>query len=201
MKFDFENHIPKVEKEEIVEDPLTELEKQQKFEEECINEANKLNISLIGLKNDIDAFGGEEKFKEIYEGSSRWNNRKEGVTENLAGETQRELDKESKIDKGIAIGLPTTMLGIATVMNLLDMNHPNHLGYENIVDSIQALKMGVADVGNYLQVIVAAVTAFGVTFSGKFALDEVFRSRKAKREKEINDLKFKMTDTQVIRVD
>lgn len=69
MKFNFDKHIPDEEKEpknETAEqlEELSEEERQEKFEQECIAEAEKLDLKLSELKQEIDSLGGPEKFAQ-----------------------------------------------------------------------------------------------------------------------------------------
>lgn len=68
MKFDFDKHVPKEEQEtnnetqEHVIEELSQEEQQEKFEQECIAEAEKLDLKLGELQKEIDSLGGPEEF-------------------------------------------------------------------------------------------------------------------------------------------
>lgn len=205
MKFGFENHVktPEVKSEEI-EKELSEEEKQQKFEEECIAEASKLKVSLGELKKDIDVMGGEEKFKEHFEKATGWSGLNEDGSmkenKNVAGDTQRGLERNiNGTSDFVTTGkLAALVAGITILMNMIDTNNNNvDIDYNGMRDVIASIKEGSANAAHYVQGSVVLMMGSLTAFLGKMSLNERFEKRKLQREKKINDLKFKMTGTEV----
>ncbi len=205
MKFGFEKHVKTLEVKPVeIEKELSEEEKQQKFEEECIAEAGKLKVSLEELKKDIDALGGEEKFKEYFEQPTMWQGKNEDgsdkVKQNVAGHTQSGLERsiDMKSDFMTTGKLTALVAGITIILNMIDTNNNNiDIDYNGIRDVIASVKEGSANAGHYIQGSMVLLMGSLTAFLGKMSLQERFEKRKLQREKKINDLKFKMTGTEV----
>lgn len=163
MIFNFDKFLSK--KETTPESPIesTELsieQKQEKLENECIAEAEKLDISIAELKSDIDKFGGVEKFKEYFEANNNFE----------AYRTQHSLERDIDISK------------MNSNLNLVLFNVTAGLG-------VLFAKMTTGEDEIPMEVVYGMLSAITLTVS----IAGYFKARKLKREKNINDLKFKMT--------
>jgi hypothetical protein len=209
MQFGFEKHVKTSEVKPVeIEKELTEEERQQKFQQECLIELDKLGTNLERVKADIDSFGGLEKFKEHFEritalgqaeypgdGTMLFKN----PTANLAGDTQRNLEQKIKhIGKDISLEVITTMtLALTVLLNMINKEGILQVDHIGVTDAIQAVKEGSADAIHYLQGISALFTTALLALVAKTKIGERFEIRRLNREKKINDLKFKMTGTEV----
>ncbi len=178
MKFNFEKHVPAPKQEELKEN----VEKtQEEFDTEIIKEAEKLGTNVEKLKAEIDAFGGEEKFKKIF-------SEKEG---GFSSKGDGEMMAQTKGDKFIE-----NHLGWASS----DRESSNQTSKFSAIFATLAVVMeafmiydgnGQAPFG----VGITAVSGLASVFTGISAIKEKISAKKYEKEAKKMDLKMKMTDT------
>lgn len=195
MKFSFE----KIPTEEKVPEP--ELS-QEKFDEQILQEAQKLDVNIAELKSEIDKYGGPEKFKEKYETKINEYN-------NAAGEQIGTLEQQSK-DANIEAKTSTAIGSIMTALSagiayLPGMNAEGEVFDASPIENFrQAWESGIKDMPEWLHhgfMVGAAAMAFVTLVTGGFffkqAIEEKIESRKLKHQKKVDELKFKMTGTEI----
>lgn len=178
MKFNFEKH----EAEKIPKQPETELT-QEEFDEQILVEAQKLKVSIDSLMEEINAHGGAEKFKEIFERPVILDN-PGNVLKNKAGFTLQMFNnrrKENKQKGRGAILFTSVMAGFTAILVSLGIYNPGP--------------------GDLLAIYTGGITAFlglcgsiGVVVEKLEARKEIHRIDREKGKKE---LEFKMTGTEV----
>ena len=179
MKFNFEKNLPKEEPKlgEI------KIEKtQEEYEAEIIAEAEKLSINLAQLKAEI---GDPEKFKENFEKGTEWSGRdaildNQNAVRNKAGDKLRAFRCEASGSKNTA-KIMGKITAICYGLSALLVAAGIHEGGASVVG---------ADVTASLMFILGSVSLID-SIKGKLA------SRKINRIMQKEELKFKMTDTEV----
>lgn len=214
MKFNFERNSKKVEKPEEMEKPLSEEEKQlleeikqQRYEEECIAEADKLKVNLSDLKKQIDDFGGAEKFKEHFEKVSSWQGENEDGSKNnvtnVAGNSNNKISSEIRYEKRHFPSSLIATAGFAAIAVLMNMVGSNDVAidHSSILEAIKGIQEGITSGSVAMNYFPAGfATLFGGTaiMTGVGAVKMRLESRKLNRQKKIDNLKYKMTDTEVL---
>jgi hypothetical protein len=177
MKFNFDKH--KEQKEEKPINPEAELT-QEKFDELILKEAEKLRVSINQLMIEIDKFGGPEEFKKHFEATATT---VDGKKINQAEFKLNQLDKNIKDNKkrGRGSAIATSVFGgISAICISLGITIPE------------------ADV---LNLSMGGVAGFAALMGFIFLISEKLQARKENRalarKKGTEELKFKMTGTEI----
>ena len=178
MKFSFEKiqkKTPENATEALeVQEELTELEKQEQFDAECVEEAEKLGKGIEELKAELDSFGGPGKFKERFE------LRSDRGDQNIAGSTVNKLDYESWSANSEAKNLSkaaAVMFALTTALEAV--NYYEHGGDNPVAHGV------------------AGFTALLGLIPTIEAIKQKWKSLRLEKQKKIEALKFKMTGTEV----
>jgi len=151
---------------------------QEQFDEQILVEAEKLKTNIGQLKSEIDQFGGVEAFKKYFETQHSSN------TNNAGTELNRLYsDVESKKDESIKFAkLGTLCVTIAAVVTGA-MVYESGSGKGDMADTV----------------LLALPLILSITGVGMFieSIKDKIEARKIKRQKQKEELKFKMTGTEV----
>lgn len=209
MKFSFEKpkKSPEVEKPELEsqetqegEENLSDLEQQERFDAECAQEAEKLEVGIETLKAEIDALGGPEKFKEIFE-KPRYTNADGNQADKMLDDIDLKKWEEGsrmKFSRNIALvmggmlALETFLLEGETISDKFD--GIRQMWQDNQGDRIlgQSNKIGIT-IG---AMVTSAFALTGVS-SVVQSIKSRFELRRLEKQKKIETLKFKMTGVEV----
>lgn len=193
MKFNFEKHIKEEPKQENTE--LT----QEQFDEQIMAEANKLGTNLEQLKSEIDQYGGSEKFKEHFEQPTNFSGNNKEI--NKAGQDILNLEFQEKREKRESrdmASLGAVMVGITAFFDYVVA-----VGAEGqasqFMHQLDTLKESWANNPTLATAAVAMVALVAVPTGALIssAIKHRIEARKVNREKQKEDLKFKMTGTEV----
>lgn len=195
MKFSFEKiqkKTPENATEALeVQEELTELEKQEQFDAECVEEAEKLGKGIEELQAEIDSMGGPEKFKEIFEAPR--------YADGNGTRASKELEKFEDDKKYAKDTSKRLAVGAAIFGGLVVLAEQSILEGETVSDKFQEIK-------NLWEYQRANAIGAGVTMviftSGSIlfavqAIKERIKARRLEKQKKIEALKFKMTGTEV----
>jgi len=172
MKFNFEKHIKKEEPKPKENPELT----QEQFDEQILAEAQKLGTNLEQFKTEIDQYGGVEKFKEYFESRG-----KEDLSKNKAGETLSGLSSRVDYTKEVSkdrAKIAALCYGISALAVALGI----HEGAESSI-------VAGSSVGGLMFLL-----SSGMLIS---SIKQKINARKLNRQKKKEELKFKMTGTEV----
>ncbi len=191
MKFSFEKpkKSPEVEKPELEsqetqegEENLSDLEQQERFDAECAQEAEKLEVGIETLKAEIDALGGPEKFKEIFETKTGPNTNKNRAAD-FSWEKSfgaRSAEEGARISKGVVIFGAILTSVEAFLIHLQNNDIPE--GMESYSDALH---------------VSAGIGALMMAGGSISFIKEKFKARRLEKQKKIETLKFKMTGVEV----
>ncbi len=194
-QFEFSKYVPP----SPVEEPKTEIEKEQtqeEFEAEILAEAEKLNTNVQKLKTEIDQYGGVEKFKEYFERKTGYTSG--SVEQNVAGVTLRDLSSKADQEKHdskiyLMVGGLLTALSVAIEYAYIAQNDIN------ISDQLEGLKEAFTkgDTGSIVAAILGVLFIGGTAAGGLAgfitAIKDRIKARKINKEKNKKELEFKMT--------
>jgi hypothetical protein len=164
------------------EESLTDLERQEQLDAQCAEEAEKLGTNIERLTGDINVLGGPERFKEIFE-TTLGNT----TDTNKAGQSLRDLSNES-----IRAGMDAHMSKMVAVLGTVLTGVEGLLIYLQNNDVPEGMEQ--YDASLHIAGGVGAVLALGGTIN---FIKEKFKSRRLEKHKKIQNLKFKMTGTEV----
>lgn len=195
FKFNFEKHgIPEKPKEEKVEKEKI----QEELESEIIAETEKLGLNLHKLKEEIDQYGGVEKFKEYFEGGMG--------SQNEAGKEIHRLNSESRHEKTsfyTSSKIAASLLALTAYFDYRVGIASGQGKFDDISTQIEKLKdsilsgdkaeIAVATTG----VVIVAIPALMTGIMSTEAIKNFFKMRRLNKEKQKQELKFKMTGTEV----
>lgn len=197
MKFSFEKFKkPDAPKEEAnntealeVQEELTELEKQEQFDAECVEEAEKLGQNLEDLKAEIDAIGGPEKFKEFYETRSQYTGLSNADKElgRLSSESEKAGDMARSSRK-----LAIISAGLAALPMIVSKGENMSEKVADFAKTFEQFDVNSAFMGGYV-----ALMSTGVVLGFVKLVKEKLKARRLEKQKKIEALKFKMTGTEV----
>ena len=152
---------------------------QEEFDLEIEQEADKLGASLQKLKAEIDEYGGPEKFKEYFsKGASDFS------FKNKAKQTIDNLSYKSNEAKGNAKMYAIPAIVATAFVVLLEFLGRNEQGI--LSEDPQLMQIAIS----------ALFSAVGVG-TAIASISEKFKARKLNRQKQKEELKFKMTGTEV----
>ena len=195
MQFNFEKHIPEEEKPELEEEKT-----QEQFDAEILKEADKLGVSLAELQKDIESYGGVEKCKENFEKNYTDGGGSTYLQMNRAGERVSHMKSEERNRKSEAKGLAVIggILTAITAVMVSSINQGGNIELENLRHPLEILQQEWND-GFMGKVGVGIVTFFATTGVGGFigAIKQGIEARRTKRKRKTEELKFKMTGTEV----
>lgn len=178
MKFDFEKHIPSP-SEEVVPTPE---QNQEQFEEEILREVERLGTNLERLKAEIDEFGGPEQFKEYFEKStSGYMDAKGNLLQNKAGDTLRHISEEIRSNEN---------------------DQKQNKKFRYLFTAISALStagfyFAPFDENNKALLVPAVLAAIPAIITKIFEFQSSIKNRKLENQKKREELKFKMTGTEI----
>lgn len=164
------------------EENLTDLERQEQFDAECAEEAEKLGTNIETLIGDINVAGGPERFKEIFETTPR-----NSSDTNRAGESLRQMSNEA-VRANIDAGTSKTIAVLGGVLT----------GVEALLIYLQKNEVpeGMEQYDNALYVGGGLGALFALAGIINF-IKEKFKARRLEKQEKIETLKFKMTGTEV----
>lgn len=177
MKFPFEKYKNgKVEDFNDLSTREKEKYSQKSFENQCIEEAKKLEISIDEIKKIIDDYGGVDKLKEHLETK---------LEVNVAGEQLNKLNREKSLGKieTETMALYTTIVGLATVLTALGIHDFGVIQNLFNSDNINTLSTELKNVGAIL-VLGLEVCTFLSSLSVYFDSRRTVRALQNKTEKE-----------------
>ena len=172
---------------------------QEEFDAKILEEAKNLGTNLEELNQLINSYGGPEKFKEYFEGPGMYGGGK--YAENKAGENLHHLDYEEWTKKGDAKTMAiagTVLAGITAFMDkatmsmtALGMTHEQFSSQlDNLKEAWSRDPLGVSLFGG--TTILMGLMSGGMLIK---AIKDRVDARKIKRQKQKDELTYKMTDT------
>lgn len=184
---------------------LSKSERELKIQEECIVEAKKLKYNLESLTKEIDkdaeAFGGLDQLKEYFEKAIETSGKNEDGSDNVvlnkAGLEQRKLDSimdEHKITFSHAKFVAIT-LGIAVLLNMAGKN-----GFSVENNAVMDYLSSGPEIGpgKMLQAIIVLLHAVAAGGGIGAYFEKRYEAGKARLQKEIDALKFKIIGVNII---
>ena len=153
---------------------------QEQFDLEIEKEAEKLKVSLESLKTEIDEFGGPEKFKEYFEKADMFGSvgGKDVVIQNKAGGELNYLSHQEKREKSSA----KTMAKVAALCYGISV----------------LVAVGIHEGGDIGGGVMAGLMFIVGSGSLIGSIKDRLNACKLNRQKKKEELKFKMTGTEVI---
>jgi hypothetical protein len=165
---------------------MEELERQEKLDARIEEEAGKLKVNLDSLKKQIDEYGGLEKFKEEFE-------------KNKAGDTIRKLQKDQTYEIKSRKSA-TRMAAILSAVMAVYLALLRGVAGPELQATMNEINQAypIDDIHSNLVVTVLGLsTGFSI---GSMIKEQTFgriKQRRLKRQEKIEQLKFKMTGTEV----
>lgn len=210
MKFNFEKHTKPTETE------LTDEQIQEKYEKDILAETEKLGTNLESLKSEIDALGGPEKFKEYFEkpvykydgyeapeGHTGSNTETRGSYE-IRTLIQKIKDKVSLTSVAATVSVFNFMnvSGLAAMSKEFDKNFSQYFSEETIQKIIHNFnnfsEQNTVDQVGMINGLLVSVIALSIQSESIYTgIKDAIEKRKLTREKAKQELKFKMTDTDI----
>jgi len=173
MQFNFEKHTkeePKPKNPELT---------QEQFDEQILAEAKKLGTNLEQLKSEIDQYGGVEKFKEHFEKQGAYSSYGKNKASEEINRMSHEV-RDSKNQAKLFILISTLLIGLSACFQNADTGQ-----------GIWSDDPGVVMTSLYS---IFAVGGVGFLIG---SIKQRIDARKLNRQKKKEELKFKMTGTEV----
>lgn len=183
------------------EENLADLERQEQLDAECAEEAKKLGQNIEDLKNEIDAFGGAEKFKEVFEqpiyadgsGTKAGKVLRDFEDKKDLKSSHARFNRNVSLLMGGIIALEAYALEGETVSDKLA--EIKQMWESSQIHPVMGHQHGKVDVvvNSMIITLFASVGALALVQSIK----DRFEVRRLEKQKKIETLKFKMTGTEV----
>ena len=179
-KFNFEKHV------ETPEEVEPEIESQEKFEQQCIDEAERLEVGLGELQTSIDEFGGPEELQKHLEKTQEKRQSKIEESETLTKRGAMIGGLLGIIAAGAGVLASASVAGMGegaftkTAYNFVVENHMNISGMtQRLIENPELIAAAIATVPAVIGGIVGSI-------KGRF------KKKKLIKEQDIDNLTGKM---------
>lgn len=179
---------------------MKELQAQENFDTECLAEAKKLKTNLEALQQDIFRFGGPEQFKEAFEVAAEYDD-KEG---NLAGKDISERNATEEILRSRAKKLATIskvavaasyIVGTGIVTHAITTRGLDHMG--EVMQRMHGQILPSNPTMEEVAIVICSAVFWTGVASGVKSIYDRIKARKLNRQQKIQELKFKITGTEI----